>query len=110
MTAELLKVLKPVLKDERRAGRILKRYWTTRIALIWTLHDVHTAANERDRALTNDEAVKLLQMMRDNHNPQYGLRWSDFTCYIEQYQPDRKMTSPEIRRFVRRNQLTIARS
>ena len=106
---EMLRLLKPVLKDRAKAEQILKRYWSSRIALVWTVREVHTAANERDRALTRTEAVKLLQVMLENHNPQYGLRWSDFTSYIEEYQSGRKMTRSEIRRFVKKNILTIQR-
>ena len=107
---ELLRCLGPVVKDRARAERILKRYWTSRMALIWTVNDVHTAANERDRALTKAEAIKLLDEMHQHYNPQYGLKWSDFTCYIEEYELGRPLTQSEITRFVKRNQLTIARS
>jgi len=109
MTDELLKLLRPVLRNRAKAERILKRYWTSRIAIIWTVQDVHTAANERDRALTNDEAAKLLQEMLKHHNKQLGLKWSDFTGYIEDYQLGRKMNPKEIRRFVKKNALTIQR-
>lgn len=109
MTEELLRLLKPVLRDQAKAERILKRYWSSRIALVWTVRDVHTCANERDRALTHDEAVKLLREMLAHHDKQLGLRWSDITDYIEDYQLGLKMNAKEIRRFVRKNILTIQR-
>jgi len=109
MTEQMLYLVKPVLRDQAKAKRILKRYWKSRIAIIWTVHHVHTAANERDRALTNDEAVKLLQEMLKHHDKQTGLKWSDFTAYIEDYQLGRRMNPKEIRRFVKLNKLTIQR-
>ena len=108
-TQELLRLLKPALRDQTKAERILKRYWKSRIALVWTVRDVHTAANERDRTLTNAEAEKLLSEMLKHYNPQNGLQWSDFTSYIDEYQLGRKMTRKEIRRFVKLNKLTIQR-
>jgi hypothetical protein len=80
------------------------------LALIWTVRDMHVAANERDRALTNTEAIQLLQEFLKSYDRQRGLKWSDFTGHIEEYQIGRKLTRAEIHRFVKRNQVTIARS
>jgi len=109
MTGELLTLLGPVLRDRARAKRILERYWRSRIALVWTVQDVHTAANERDRALSNQEANELLQLMYRNHDRQEGLKWGDFTSYIEEYALGQKMNPKEIRQFVKFNKLTIRR-
>ena len=79
------------------------------MALVWDIKDVYTAANEREVALTNQEAIKVLQEMHHYHNKQYGLRWSDFTSYIEEYALGRKMTKAELNRFVEKNRLTINR-
>ena len=38
--------------------------------------------------------------MHGCHNKQYGLRWSDFTSYIEEYALGRKLTKLELKRFV----------
>ncbi len=45
--------------------------------------------------------------MHHHHNKQYGLRWADFTSYIEEYALGRKLTKPELKRFVEKNILTI---
>ena len=42
------------------------------MALVWDVQDVHTAANEREVALTNQEAIKVLQEMHHYHNKQTG--------------------------------------
>ena len=77
------------------------------MALVWDVQDVHTAANEREVALTNQEAIKVLQEMHHYHNKQCGLQWKDVTCYIEEYALGRKLTKAELKRFVEKNILTI---
>jgi hypothetical protein len=101
--------LKSTLNNPKRAEAILERFWRDKIALVWDLQDVHTAANERELALTNKEAVKVLQEMHHYRNKQYGLRWADFASYIEEYALGRKLTKAEVRRFVEKNLLTIDR-
>lgn len=105
----MVRALKPALKKSKRAEQILQKFWTDKIALVWDTEDVHTAANEREVALTSREAIKVLQEMHHHHNRQYGLRWSDFTSYIEEYALGRKMTKAEVKRFVEKNLLTIDR-
>lgn len=105
----MVRALKPTLKDPKRAEQILERFWRDKIALVWDTEDVHTAANEREVALTNQEAIKVLQEMHHYHNKQYGLRWEDVTAYIEESALGRKLTKAELKRFVSKNILTIDR-
>jgi hypothetical protein len=79
------------------------------MALVWDVRDVHTAANEREAALTNQEAIKVLQELHHHHNKQYGIRWADFTSYIEECALGRKLTRVELNRFVEKNILTVER-
>ena len=106
---DMVRGLKPVLKDLVKAKVILKRYWYTRMALVWEVEDVHRAANEREVALTNLEAIDVLQTLLDQHNAQYGLRWSDITTHITENVLGRKLTKREIHKFVHQNKLTIQR-
>ena len=99
--------LKPVLKDVSKAKTILNRYWRTRIALVWMLADVHRAANEREVALTNREAINVLQQLFHQHNPQYGIKWEDLTTHIEDQALGRKLTRAELKHFVERDIITI---
>ena len=103
----MVQALKPVLKDRARAEKILERFWRDKVALVWDVEDVHTAANERELALTNKEAIKVLREMHHCHNKQYGIRWSDFTSYLEENALGRKLTRAEVKRFVEKNILTI---
>ena len=99
--------LKPVLKDTSKAKSILQRYWRTRIALVWMLADVHRAANEREVALTNREAIDVLQQLFHQHNPQYGIKWEDLTTHIEDQALGRKLTRAELKHFVEQDIITI---
>ena len=105
----MVKALKPTLKNPERAKRILDRFWSDKMALVWDVQDVYTAANEREVALTNQEAIKVLQELYHHHNKQYGIKWEDLTSYIEEYAMGRKLTKAEVKRFVEKNLLTIDR-
>ena len=105
----MVKSLKPALKDPIKAKQILERFWSDKMALVWTVQDVHTAANELEVALTNQEAITVLQELHHHHNKQCGIRWEDLTCYIEESVMGRKLTQAELNRFVGKNILTINR-
>jgi hypothetical protein len=60
-------------------------------------------------ALTNQEAIKILQELHHYHNKQCGIKWEDLTSYIEEYALGRKLTKRELKRFVGKNLLTIDR-
>ena len=105
----MVQSLKPVLKDRGRAEKLLDRFWQDKMALVWDTENVHTAANERELALTNEEAVRVLQELHRCHNKQYGLRWEDVTAYIYNHALGRKLTKAEVKRFVEKNILTIQR-
>jgi hypothetical protein len=105
----MVKALKPALKNPVKAKHILERFWNDKMALVWDLRDIHTAANEREVALTNRQASKILQELHHYHNKQCGIKWVDVTSYIEEYALGRKLTKRELKRFVERNLLTIER-
>jgi hypothetical protein len=103
----MVKALKPALKDAKRAEHILEKFWSDKMALVWDVQDVQTAANEREVALTNEEAITVLHELHHYHNKQYGIKWEDITAYIEEYALGRKLTRAELKRFVEENILTI---
>src|SRR5208283_2968026 len=105
----MVKALKPALKSPRRAQEILENFWADKMALVWDVQNVHTAANEREVVLTNQEAIKVLQELHHYHNKQCGIKWEDLTAYIEEYALGRKLTKAELRRFVEKTILTIER-
>ena len=69
----MVRKLKPVLNNPVKAKQLLDQFWSDKMALVWEVRDVHTAANEREVALTNKEAIKVLQELHHYHNNQYGI-------------------------------------
>ena len=104
---DMVRRLKPVLKDPLKARAILQRYWRTRMALVWEVADVHRAANERGVALSEKESVTVLVTLHHQHNPQLGIRWSDLTAHIEDRVLGRKLSKAELKRFVERDIITV---
>ena len=104
---EMFKALRPVLKNKAIAKKILKRYWRDKIAIVWDVEDVHRAANERELALTDNEAAEILKDLHDHHNAQYGIKWEDICGLIEEKCFGRKLTKRELHRFVNKDILAI---
>jgi hypothetical protein len=105
----MVRKLLPVLKNPEQAKVILQRYWRERMALVWEVADVHRAANERGRAVNKGEAAEVLQVLHRQHNPQIGLRWNDLWEHLDLYQPGRALTRSELKHFVERDQITVAK-
>ncbi len=97
---QMLQALKPVIRCQGKAKRLLERYWSDKIALIWSVANIHCAANECEVALTRKEAIEILQDLHQHHNRQYGLRWSDVTQIITDNVKGRPLTKRELKRFV----------
>lgn len=107
--ASMLKALRPVLNDKEKARYILQRYWSHKLALIWTVADIHKAANERGRTLTRKEAKELLDNLKLHYNRQYGIRWTDLWDLIDSSGFGRKMTKLETKDFVNRGYPVICK-
>jgi hypothetical protein len=105
-THELIRILKPVLKDRKKAQELLERYGKDKFIIIWTVQDVFRAANEQEVALTKAEAIQVLGHLRHAYNPQFGTRWSDLTQHIQEDVLGRPLTKREIKRFVEKDIVT----
>jgi hypothetical protein len=106
---ELFKAIIQVVKSRRKAEQIIQRYFRDKIIIVWKTEDVHRAANELEVALTEKEAMTVLETLHLQHNPQRGLRWEDLTSHIEARVLGRKLTKREVHRFVTQDKLTIQR-
>lgn len=104
---DMVRRLNPVLKDRARAKTILTKYWRDKMSLVWDVKNVHRAANEREVALTNAEAIAVLQTLHNHHNPQYGIKWEDLTAHIQDRVLGRKLRKTEIKRFVEQDIITV---
>ena len=89
---ELLKAILQVIESRQNAEQIIQRYYRDRITIVWKTEDVHRAANELRLALTEKEAMQVLETLHRQHNPQLGLRWEDLTGHIEAHVLGRKLT------------------
>ena len=106
---ELLQAIVEVISSRRKAERIIQRYFSDKISIVWKTADVHRAANEMEVALTETEAMTVLETLHRQHNRQLGLRWEDLTSHIEAHVLGRKLTKREVNRFVSQDKLTIQR-
>jgi len=106
---ELLEIILQVIDSRQKAERIIRRYYRDKIVLIWNTQDVHRAANELEVALTEKEAIQVLQNLHRQHNRQLGLRWEDLTGHIEAHVLGRKLTKREVKQFVQHDKLIIQR-
>jgi len=104
---EMLKALKPVLKNRKKAGAILEKYWADKIAIIWTEASAHRAANECQTALTRNEARRILRQVLDSYDPQDGVAWSTVTTAIKESGLGRNLAKNELRRFIEKDIITI---
>ena len=104
--SDLMRVLQPALKSQKKAKELLDRFWQDKQALIWTTTHVHQAANENKTVLTEDDARSILQRFCHSHDRQYGLDWSDLVEAIRDSGLGRDIRAKEIRKLLR-NILTI---
>src|ERR1039458_6771453 len=95
---DLLKAILQVIESRQKAERIIQRYYRDKITIVWKTEDVHRAANEHEVALTEKEAMTVLQTLHRQHNPQLGLRWADIMAHIEVQVLGRKLTQREVDR------------
>ena len=107
---EMLDALTPTLKSRKKAEAILQRYWSDKVAIIWTTQDVHRAANERETVLTEAEAQTALTDLHRHHDKQLGLRWKDLTEWIEESGLGRDITKRELSRFIHHDILALQKS
>jgi hypothetical protein len=107
LIAEMLQILRPALRSVTKAEQLLTEYWADKIALLWTTKDVHRAANEAKTVLTEEQARTLLRTLHQQHDPQYGLRWSDLAETIQQSGLGRDLSQRELHRFIHRDLLVV---
>lgn len=105
--SDLLRVLQPALKSQKKAKELLDRFWQDKQAIIWTTTHVHRIANENKTVLTEADAQSILQQFISNHQYQYGLCFRDLEKAIEDSGLGRDIRPAETRDLVLRNILTV---
>ena len=54
------------------------------ISIVWGIDDVMERAKQDEKEITEDQARKVLKMMKDNHDCNYGITWETISAYIDQ--------------------------
>jgi hypothetical protein len=103
----LLQLLRPALKNRRKAEELWRKFWLDRATIVWTTTQVHRAANENKTVLTEHDAQTILHDFISNHHYQYGLSWSDLVTAIQDSGLGRDIRPAENRDLVLRNILTV---
>ena len=71
-------------KDEDKALKILKRYWTDKIAITWCAQDVKDRAKERKIKINEYQAKEVLDNVFHNLDCTVGVTWDTLDFYIDQ--------------------------
>jgi hypothetical protein len=106
---ELVRVLKPVLKNRKKAAELLARYGRDKFFITWTVQDVYRAGNEMEVAVTKADAIQVLDHLRHTYNSQHGVCWRNLTAYITEKVMGRPLTKREIKLFVEKDIITVQR-
>ena len=62
------------------------------IAIIWCVEDVIERAKQRDMdiatVLTEDDAIYILERMKDGHDCNYGVSWDVIDVYLQEHESE----------------------
>ena len=97
------------VRHAQQAKQCLERYWRDQAAIVWTIEQVHRAANERQLALTPAEARTLLHRFVTGFDPFVGQSWFTLVELIEHSGLGRQLTRAELHRLLEHNHLTVAK-
>lgn len=105
----MIKALRSELRNPSKAKKILQRYWTDRIAFIWTIDQAHLAANERALALNKVEARTILKRFHQKANLFDPPNWFTLLDIIDSSGMGRKLTKAELNRFLKTNLAVVSK-
>jgi hypothetical protein len=105
----MLRCLGREVRFPRKAKQCLERYWRDQAAVVWTVEQVHRAANERRLALTQTEARHLLHRFVTGFDPFVGQSWFTLLEFIQHSGSGRSLTPTELHRLLEHNHLTVAK-
>lgn len=67
-------VIAPTQRAAARAA--LAACWIERIALVWSLADVHALAGDLGMTISDDQALAILSTIHEEHDCALGLTWT----------------------------------
>jgi hypothetical protein len=106
----MLHVLRPQLRDPEMAKQILQHYWRDRVAFVWTVEQVHLAANERGLAISREQARRILDQFHKETDRFTPLNWFRLLDLIDEADWGRKLTKSELNRFLQTNLIVVAKA
>ena len=75
--------------ERKQVELVLQRYWTDKVAVVWTTEDVHAAQNDFDEveqtsSLSEERAESILQKAFDKHDASEGITWESLRFWSEE--------------------------
>ena len=105
----MIRALRSQIKDRHKAKALLQNYWTERIAVVWTIEQVHQAANEQKTVLTRDEARQILHKLDQQSDTFVVFDWFGLKECINDSGLGRNITTNELNQFVNKNVIAKAK-
>ena len=104
---EMLDEIGPLIRNRWLIHAVLTKYWANKFAIIWETNDLHRLANEQSLAITENQAVTILQQAAEFYSSEKGLRRSDLAQMIKQAGIGRALTKREVAKFDARDEIVM---
>lgn len=70
------------LFESDAARGVLEEYFSDKIAIIWSIHDILKIAEHIDISIDESDAHDILHSLHSNHDPDIGITWDVVQDYI----------------------------
>ena len=74
--------------DGQQVELVLSQYWADKVAVVWSIDDVHAVQEDFDEeqtsSLTEEQAQIILQRAFDKHDASEGITWESLRYYSEE--------------------------
>lgn len=69
-------------KEDESVKTLMDEYWSSKIAVTWSVDDVTSRAKEMGVLVDDDEAAEMLQDIFQDHDCNYGITWDGISDRI----------------------------
>ena len=74
--------------DHQQVELVLAAYWADKVAVVWTIDDVHAVQEDFDEdketsSLSEEQAQSILQKAFNKHDASEGITWESLRYYSE---------------------------
>jgi len=75
--------------DGQQVELVLSQYWTDKVAVVWSVDDVHAVQENFDEdketsSLSEEQAQSILQKAFDKHDASEGITWEGLRYWSEE--------------------------